>query len=217
MNETKFMDRFKLASLKNNLTNLIILILTGFLFTFCRSQKKERLEIPSSRYIAAQAETKPVHRDSSSDAADDPAIWINHLKPDSSDYRELLPLSTENDNLFIEFDIEGLAIYNHSDGDGYLIASSQGNDSYAVFERKPPNKYTGSFKIVDSPTIDGSQKTDGIEVTSTPLGKNFPAGLFVTQDGENTDNGAASPQNFKLIRWDSIAIRFNPPLKLLLP
>jgi len=380
MNKNKSMNHVNLASLKNNLINLIIFILTGFLFTFCRPHKKERLEIPSSRYIAAQVETKPVPRDSTSDAADDPAIWINHLKPDSSliigtdkkgglavydlsgnelhyyntgkvnntdiryrfqlatdtidvlavsnrtdqtvdlykiipngkleiiqknqlksqlkdevyglcmyrskisgkffvfinskdggveqwelssdndkvtgkpvrylkldsqvegmvgddensllyvgeedkgiwrfsaepdssDHKELLPLSTENDNLFIEYDIEGLAIYNLPDGDGYLIASSQGNDSYAVFERRPPNKYLGSFKIVDGTTIDGSQETDGIDVTSTPLGILFPSGLFVTQDGENKDNGIPSSQNFKMVRWDSIAIRFNPPLK----
>lgn len=373
-------NRYQQLKKSDPFTILTIIILCLSLLTFCRSNKKEREEIPSSRYVTAQTETKPVPRDSTSDAADDPAIWINHLKPDSSliigtdkkgglavydlsgnelhyyntgqvnntdiryrfpltydsidilavsnrtdqtvdlykiipngsleiihknqlksqlkdevyglcmykskitgkffvfvnskdggveqwelstddtkitgkpvrylkldtqvegmvtddengllyvgeedkgiwrfsaepdssDHKELLPLSTEKDNLFIEYDIEGLAIYELSDGDGYLIASSQGNDSYAVFERRLPNKYLGSFKIVEGTTIDGSQETDGIDVTSIPLGKTYPAGLFVVQDGENVDNGTSTSQNFKLVRWDSIANRFSPPLK----
>jgi 3-phytase len=144
---------------------------------------------------------------------EDKGIWKFNAEPVDQTEKVLLTLSTEGDNPFIEYDIEGLAIYKLSNGEGYLLASSQGNDSYAIFERKPPNNYLGSFRIVDGYTTDGSQETDGIDVTSMPLGKNYPAGLFVAHDGENEESGLSAPQNFKLIRWDSIALKFNPVLK----
>jgi 3-phytase len=139
---------------------------------------------------------------------EDRGIWKFNAEPDGLEAKILLPLSAEEDNPFIAFDIEGLAIYQSHDGKGFLIASSQGNNSYALFERLSPNKYLGSFKIVDGPNTDGSQETDGLEVTSAPLGKNYPAGLLVVQDGKNREAGVAAAQNFKLIRWDSITVKF---------
>jgi 3-phytase len=82
-----------------------------------------------------------------------------------------------------------------------------------VFDRTTPNKYLGSFKIVNGSNTDGTDETDGLDVTSYPLGKMFPKGLLVVQDGINFDNGIRAAQNFKLIRWDSIAVKFNPPLE----
>jgi 3-phytase len=144
---------------------------------------------------------------------EDKGIWRFQAEPSVSDLKEFLQFSSEKDNPFIQFDIEGLAIYDLPDQHGYLIASSQGNDSYAVFERNPPNNYIGSFKIVDGNLIDGSQGTDGIEVTSASLGTDYPYGLLIVQDGVNKKNGTSGPQNFKIIRWDSIANKFNPSLK----
>jgi 3-phytase len=144
---------------------------------------------------------------------EDTGIWKFEADPLSEGVGLLLPMSSEKENPNILFDIEGLAIYSLPDSDGYLIASSQGNDSYAVFERQSPNKYLGSFKIVKGAVYDGSEGTDGLDITSFPLGSGFPSGLLVVQDGDNDDNGIAMPQNFKLVRWDSVAIKFTPPLK----
>lgn len=107
-------------------------------------------------------------------------------------------------------DIEGLTIYYRSDGTGYLIASSQGNNSYTIYERECDNDYLGKFTIVAGPAIDGVTNTDGIDVTNLPLGADFPHGVFVAQDGENTLPNAN--QNFKLVPWEAIARAFNPPL-----
>ena len=101
-------------------------------------------------------------------------------------------------------DLEGLAIYDKGNGTGYLIASSQGSDDFAVFDRQS-GQYRGRFKIV-SAGIDGVTHTDGIDVTSAPLGTGFSTGLFVAQDDQND----AGNQNFKLVPWSSIA----PALKL---
>jgi 3-phytase len=115
------------------------------------------------------------------------------------------------ENADLKYDIEGLTIYFLPDGEGYLLASSQGNNRFAVFERKPKHKYLGYFTIGDG-QIDGVKETDGIDVLNMPLGNKFPNGVFICQDGFNTENGRDVPQNFKLVSWDSIAVAFKPEL-----
>lgn len=144
---------------------------------------------------------------------EDKGIWKFSAEPDETKPNELLKYSTVEANPNIVSDLEGLTIYKQSNDTGYLIASSQGNSSYAVFDRTTPNKYLGSFKIVNGSNTDGTDQTDGLDVTSYPLGKMFPKGLLVVQDGINFDNGIRAAQNFKLTKWDSIAVKFNPPLK----
>lgn len=101
-------------------------------------------------------------------------------------------------------DVEGMSLYKSGVG-GYLIVSSQGNYSYSVFDRLPPFTYRGSFVVLDRPdgSVDGSQETDGLAVTSVPLGPDFPLGLLVVQDGFNTL--PTDGQNFKFISWQEVA------------
>jgi 3-phytase len=105
-------------------------------------------------------------------------------------------------------DVEGLAIYQESDGTGYLLASSQGNSQYAVYHRQAPHAWIGNFQIVASATIDAVTETDGIEVASFAMGPAFPQGLFVAQDGVNSPQN----QNYKLVPWEGIAQAFAPAL-----
>ncbi|WP_158968591.1 phytase [Paraglaciecola sp. L3A3] len=95
-------------------------------------------------------------------------------------------------------DVEGMGIY-VMDGARYLVASSQGNNSYGVFALEQDNRYLGSFKIdMDLEVmIDGVSETDGLEITSQSLGSKLPDGLLVVQDGRNRLVDA--PQNFKLV------------------
>ena len=120
-------------------------------------------------------------------------------------------MDSDESNLKIRYDIEGLTIYYAKKDKGYLIASSQGNDSYAIFERGGENKYLGSFEIIDG-TIDGTEGTDGIDVTNLNLGDPFSKGMFIVQDDENTSDGLVQPQNFKGVSWEKIANQFDPPL-----
>ena len=76
-------------------------------------------------------------------------------------------------------DVEGLTIYYGEDGNGYLVASSQGNNTFAIYDRAGSNSYLGSFAVEDV------EETDGIDVTNVPLGEDYPAGLLVVQDGSN--------------------------------
>ena len=112
-------------------------------------------------------------------------------------------------------DVEGLALYAPSESGpdaGYLIASSQGNHTYVVYDRAPPHAYRGTFQIADNDSvgIDGAEDTDGLDVVATPLGPDYPAGLLVVQDGDNkTSDGADANQNFKYVSWADVAEALN--------
>ncbi|MEM6649460.1 MAG: phytase [Pseudomonadota bacterium] len=105
----------------------------------------------------------------------------------------------------ITADIEGLTIYQTGETSGYLIASSQGNHSYAIYDRES-RAFLGRFAVVPGETIDGAQETDGLDATSARLGPNFPNGVLVVQDGYNRPR---KPQNFKVISWNAISEALN--------
>jgi 3-phytase len=120
---------------------------------------------------------------------------------------------SDEENTNIKYDVEGLALYYLPQGEGYLIASSQGNNSYAIFNRKEPHEYLGSFQVTAA-DIDGVSDTDGIDVTNQAFGSIYPSGLFICQDGSNTDSGEKQSQNFKLVHWEDIANVFDPKLTI---
>lgn len=95
-------------------------------------------------------------------------------------------------------DIEGLALFD-VDGERYLIASSQGNNQYAVFQSGAPYRLVGMVKVGPNyeAGIDGVSETDGLEATNVNLTGPFSRGLFVVQDGRNVM--PSERQNFKLI------------------
>ena len=111
--------------------------------------------------------------------------------------------STVYANPNIDYDIEGLSIYRTSEEDGFLIASIQGNFSYAIFDINEPHEYITSFVIADG-KYDGVEETDGLEICSTPLGADFPAGILVVQDGFNKDLQKDENQNFKIISAEKV-------------
>lgn len=102
----------------------------------------------------------------------------------------------------IAADVEGLALYKTGAETGYLIASSQGNNSYAVYRREGDNDFVTRFAIAPGETIDGAEGTDGVEAVSANLGPAFPQGLFIAQDGFNAPKGSA--QNFKIVDWRDV-------------
>jgi 3-phytase len=85
------------------------------------------------------------------------------------------------------------------------VVSSQGTDSYAIYRREGDNAYVGQFAVVanDVLGVDGASETDGLDVTSVSLGKAFPQGLLVVQDGRNIT--PVEKQNFKLVPWEQVA------------
>jgi 3-phytase len=133
---------------------------------------------------------------------EDRGIWKLKAAPNDDQNRTLIKMSTE-ENPQISFDIEGLTLYEKG-SEGYLIASSQGNFSYAIFERNGDNTYLTSFTISGRGAVDGVEETDGIEAISSSLGDAFPKGIFVAQDGFNYDGDTVVAQNFKVVDWGMI-------------
>jgi 3-phytase len=118
---------------------------------------------------------------------------------------------------YLAEDVEGLTIYDAGDGEGYLIASSQGSNQFVVYDRKT-NYYIGDFAIGQNggEDIDSVQESDGAAVTNLNLGGDFESGLFVVQDGENTpyvyvyseddlEYEEIDNANFKYVQWSKIA------------
>jgi len=104
-------------------------------------------------------------------------------------------------------DVEGLTLFAMQDANqGYLLASEQGNNSFAILERYDQDgdgnlyEYVSRFNIVGD-DIDGVNDTDGIDVIGTGLNDTFRYGLFVAQDGSDDAVG----QNYKLVSWAEIA------------
>lgn len=125
-------------------------------------------------------------------------IWRYGAEPGAGSTRTLVD-STGAGRL--TSNIEGLALTDGPNG-GYLIASSQGDSSYALY-RRGDNTYVGSFAIGASASSDGVSATDGLDATAASLGPRFPHGMLVVQDGAN-DGGN---QNFKLVPLEALPLR----------
>ncbi|CAN3977794.1 phytase [Kitasatospora purpeofusca] len=100
-------------------------------------------------------------------------------------------------------DVEGLTLVTEPDGDGYLLASSQGDNTFVAYdrERDDDNEFEGAFRITAaSTTLDGSEVCDGAAALNAPLGSKYPKGLLVVQDGKETPgDGDREATGFKFV------------------
>jgi 3-phytase len=105
----------------------------------------------------------------------------------------------------LKADIEGVSIWRGKEGRGFLVLSNQGADSYAVYRREGDNAFVGIFHVVADAFrgIDGVSETDGLDVSSAPLGPRYPDGMMVVQDGRNLS--PRERQNYKFVSWRAIA------------
>jgi 3-phytase len=114
----------------------------------------------------------------------------------------------------ISADAEGLTIYRGAFDAGYLLASSQGDDTFHVFGQRGLGGYIGGFSIGESGPIDSVQESDGTAVINVPLGNRFPRGLLAVHDGDDENARGEDATNFKLTRWENVAGAFDPPLRV---
>ena len=134
---------------------------------------------------------------------EDVAMWKLSAEPDGGNDRTAS--ARVKDLPAVKDDLEGLGIYDLGNGRGYIVVSSQGNDTYAVFRREGSQEYLGSFAVVADPQrgIDGISETDGLEITSRNLGPGFEHGAMIAQDGRNVM--PVENQNYKYVSWSDIA------------
>lgn len=128
-------------------------------------------------------------------AEEDVGLWKFDAAPDGPVAGTKLARADGNEILM---DAEGVALAPSGADGGHVIVSSQGDNAYAVY-KLPEASYVGRFRIGDG-VVDGVQETDGIELMLGDFGPQFPAGLFVVQDGDNLPE----TQNFKLVSWADI-------------
>ncbi|AFH59896.2 3-phytase [Paenibacillus mucilaginosus K02] len=142
-------------------------------------------------------------------AEEDAGIWKYSAEPEGG----VEPLAQVDiaDGRRLQDDVEGLTLYYGAEGQGYLIASSQGSNSYAVYKREGANEYVSSFTIEDGESVDGTTETDGIDVIGFGLGVKYPQGIFVAQDDANEKDGEELNQNFKIVPWEAVAKGLNAP------
>ena len=126
---------------------------------------------------------------------EDVGIWRIDLTVDGGAPVEFARVGAEDG---LVADVEGLALAPAGARGGYLVASSQGDNAYALFDLES-GALRGRFRIQGGP-IDGTYDTDGIELVLGDFGPDFPGGLFVAQDGDNLPQA----QNFKLLSWAAI-------------
>lgn len=113
-------------------------------------------------------------------------------------------------------DVEGVEVIRIDRDTAYVITSSQGDNTYAVYDAQGSYGYLGSFQVVAPEVasddisaqhgidlIDGTQETDGLTASAEDFGGVFSKGLLVIQDGYN--RLPHERQNFKYVAWASIA------------
>lgn len=116
----------------------------------------------------------------------------------------------------LQADAEGLTLYDGGNGKGYLLASSQGNNTVAVYQREGDNRFIDSFTVADG-EVDAVNETDGMMVVNVNLGGKFNQGLLVMQDGQNMpakgqEFGQRESTNFKYVAWGDIAKKLKLPV-----
>jgi 3-phytase len=134
---------------------------------------------------------------------EDVALWRLSAEPDGG--AEMTAVDRVDANPAVKDDLEGIGLYDLGDGRGYLVISSQGNNTYAVYRREGDHAYLGSFAVVaDARTgVDGISETDGLDISSANLGPGFEHGVMIAQDGRNVLPGEL--QNYKYVSWQAIA------------
>ena len=128
-------------------------------------------------------------------AEEDRGIWTMSADPEADDRREILDTVR---SAHLAADVEGLALYRGARK--LLVASSQGDDSYAIYDVES-RQYLLSFRIAGDTRIDDVSDTDGLDVTGVSL-PGYPGGLLVVQDGNNSNPD--ENQNFKFVSWRRI-------------
>lgn len=128
-------------------------------------------------------------------------IWRINLKTGMADANPFVLTRGYDPSSPLTADVEGLTIYYGENGSGYLLASSQGDSTFSIFDRQGSNAHIGSFVVAASGGIDGADHSDGADVTNVAL-PGYPGGLFITQDGSN---GPENGTNFKYVAWGDIA------------
>lgn len=137
------------------------------------------------------------------DEADGVHKW--HADPDAPDAgRELAHFARSG----FRGDREGIAIYALPDGTGYIVCTDQldRDSEYHVYPREgaagDPHNHSREIAVLRG----GADATDGLEISSTPLGPGLPHGIMIAMN--------STPRNFLIYRWQDVAAAVRPSLRM---
>ncbi|WP_313777795.1 phytase [Flagellimonas amoyensis] len=82
-------------------------------------------------------------------------------------------------------DIEGISIYKHDDGTGYILISDQQRNTFNIYRREGGENSKHHHPLLKSVEL-LTLESDGSDVTSVPLGDEFPKGIFVAMSTDKT-------------------------------
>jgi 3-phytase len=136
-------------------------------------------------------------------ADEDAGIHKWHADPDHRDAARELALFASGG---YAGDREGLGIYARGDGTGYIVSADQLPDQsvFNLYRREgEPGRPHDHSKVVWR-FRGGADAADGLDVTSTPLGPEFPSGMFVAMNSR--------ARNFLLFSWATVAGVAGPSL-----
>jgi 3-phytase len=110
---------------------------------------------------------------------EDVAIWRYGAEPSSGSDR------TPVDHVggHVVADVEGLTLVYGAGGAGYLMASSQGDSTIAVYERTGGNAFVKRFPIAGSHGADAVSGTDGIDASRLTQGQPVLVDLAIGENG----------------------------------
>jgi 3-phytase len=136
-------------------------------------------------------------------ADEDAGIHKWHADPDNPDAARELAMFAQTG---YRGDREGLGVYARSDGTGYIVSVDQvpNQSVFNLYRREGEPGRPHDHSQVVLRFLGGADSTDGLDVTSSPLGPDFPAGLLVAMNSRG--------RNFLLFNWLAIAGTANPPL-----
>jgi myo-inositol-hexaphosphate 3-phosphohydrolase len=130
-------------------------------------------------------------------------IWRYDAEPDASPLGRIRVDRVGGDG-HLTGEVAGLALVIQPGRRGFLLASSRGDSTFAVYRRGRDNAWLGQRQVAAGPAADGCSDTTGIEAVAANLGPDFPAGIFVCRDGDNTAPGSAGNQDFKYVRLENV-------------
>ena len=127
--------------------------------------------------------------------------------PETEECAPIDPADAGFGGTVLEADAEGVDVYHGPGATGYVIVSSQGDDTYAVYRTQGRNDLVGTFRVAGVDGVDDVNGSDGLAVTNRPVGE-YRQGLLVTHDepdsGPEVDD-ERDATNFSYVQWGDVA------------
>ncbi|MDQ1287524.1 MAG: 3-phytase [Actinomycetota bacterium] len=169
---------------------------------------------PAGRFTATKVRSVNVGSQSEGCVVDDTTGAVYVAQEDVGIWRYLLDPASGTRRVQVDkvggghltADVEGISSTRGADGKGVLIASSQGDSTFSVYDLDGGNTFRGSFAVKGDGAADGVSDTDGLAVEAGNFGDAFPHGLLVAHDsknkGKNGDEKRSS--NLKFLPLDRV-------------